>query len=100
MKVEDFKLLNGRSLNLIWRYNMKIDGIQCGKYQHSKTKKLYEVIGVALHTETREEMVVYKALYQCDEFPHNQIWVRPKKMFLENIIDDGCSIPRFKRIDE
>lgn len=71
-----------------------------GKYQHYRTEKLYEVIGFALHSETYEEMVIYKALYQCDKFGNNQLWVRPKAMFLEFIDHNGCSIPRFKLINE
>ncbi len=71
-----------------------------GKYQHYKTKKLYEVIGIARHSETREEMIVYKALYDCDEFGTNQIWVRPKKMFLEQVTDNGENVLRFKRVED
>lgn len=74
--------------------------IPLGKYQHYKTKKLYEVIGLALHSETLEEMVIYKALYHCEKFGHNQVWARPKKMFLEYVIYDGKSVTRFKKIDE
>lgn len=69
-----------------------------GKYQHYKTGNLYEVIGIALHSETREEMVIYKALYHCEEFDDNRIWVRPKKMFLEYVEQNGKQIPRFKPI--
>ena len=59
------------------------DNIQHGKYQHYKTGKLYEVIGVARHSETHQEMIIYKALYHCDKFGNNQVWVRPKKCFLK-----------------
>ena len=79
---------------------MKNNFIPSGKYQHYKTGKLYEVIGVARHTETNEEMVVYKALYECDEFDIHQIWVRPKEMFMEHITYHGYLVPRFKQIDE
>lgn len=79
---------------------MKINDIPYGKYQHYKTGKLYEVIGVARHSETHEEMVIYKALYQCDKFGHNQVWVRPKEMFIEHVIYNGDNVPRFKRIEE
>jgi hypothetical protein len=79
---------------------MKIEVILYGKYQHYKTGKLYEVIGVALHSETHQEMVVYKALYECNKFGNHQVWVRPKEMFIENVIYEGYSVPRFKRIDE
>jgi hypothetical protein len=66
--------------------------IQLGKYEHYKGKH-YEVIGVAKHSETLEELVVYKALYQ----PEGQnLWVRPLKMFTENIIVEGKEIARFR----
>ena len=46
-----------------------------------------------LHTETLEELVVYRAIYGDGE-----LWARPKKMFLDNIEKDGKIIPRFKLI--
>ena len=49
-----------------------------GRYQHYKGK-FYEVVGVARHSETLEELVVYKALYET-EFGKESLWVRPKKM--------------------
>jgi len=78
---------------------MKIDDIQYGKYQHYKTKKLYGIIGIARHSETHEELVVYKALYQCSEFGNNQLWVRPKEMFFEQVDYNGQRVPRFKQVD-
>ncbi len=63
-----------------------------GKYQHYKGGN-YEVIGIAKHSETLEEMVVYKALYQPEG---ENLWVRPLKMFTENIISEGKEMPRFK----
>lgn len=79
---------------------MKLDDIRLGKYQHYKTEKLYEVIGLARHSETDEEMVIYKALYKCDTLGDNQVWVRAKEMFLERVVYDGRSVPRFKWIGE
>ncbi len=66
--------------------------IQLGKYRHYKGKE-YEVIGVARHSETLEDLVVYKALYG-----ERDLWVRPAKMFLENVEINGKMIPRFKKI--
>jgi hypothetical protein len=66
--------------------------MKLGKYRHSKTGKLYRVIGVAKHSETLEELVVYEALY---ENPLSKLWVRPKSMFLEEVILDGKKVPRF-----
>ena len=47
-----------------------------------------------------EEMVIYKALYQCNKFGNNQVWVRPKEMFIEHVVYDGYNVQRFKRIEE
>lgn len=69
--------------------------MKLGKYKHYKGK-FYEVIGVAIHSETREELVVYIALYYIDGYGENSLWVRPKKMFLENVNIDGKEIPRFE----
>jgi cyclomaltodextrinase / maltogenic alpha-amylase / neopullulanase len=64
--------------------------IKLGKYKHYKGQE-YEVIGVAKHSETLEYMVVYRALYG-----ENQIWVRPLKMFIEEVEVDGKKAPRFE----
>ncbi|MFY8185618.1 MAG: DUF1653 domain-containing protein [Bacteroidia bacterium] len=66
--------------------------MQKGKYKHYKGN-LYEVIGVAKHSETLEEMVVYKALYQAEG---ENLWVRPKAMFLEEVEVGGKKIKRFE----
>ena len=67
--------------------------MKLGKYKHYKGND-YEVIGVAKHSETQEELVVYKALYG-----EGSLWVRPKQMFLENVNIDGKEIPRFQFIE-
>ena len=59
---------------------------------------LCEVLGEGRHTETLEEFVVYK--HDSKDFGKGAIWVRPKKMFLENVKVDGKEIPRFKYIPE
>ena len=70
--------------------------IKLGLYQHYKGK-FYEVIGIARHSETLEEMVVYKALYKT-KFGKDSLWVRPKKMFFEKVRVDSTLVPRFKYI--
>jgi hypothetical protein len=67
-----------------------------GKYRHYKGKD-YEVIGIARHSETLEEMVVYKALYES-EFGKDSLWVRPKAMFLQKVVVDGREVDRFEFI--
>ncbi|MFA5270451.1 MAG: DUF1653 domain-containing protein [Patescibacteria group bacterium] len=73
--------------------------IKLGKYLHYKGN-LYEVIGEGVHTETREPVVIYKILYETDDFPFGSIWVRPKEMFLDNVELDGKITPRFKYIGD
>lgn len=68
--------------------------IKLGKYRHFKGNE-YEVIGIAKHSETLEDFVVYKALYG-----EHGLWVRPLKMFEETIIRDGKEIKRFEYIGE
>jgi hypothetical protein len=70
--------------------------IKPGKYQHYKGN-LYEVIGVARHSETLDELVVYEALYDS-EFGKDALWIRPKKMFLELVEHDGKLVPRYRFI--
>ncbi len=60
-----------------------------GLYRHYKGD-LYQVMGIARHSESLEEMVVYRALY--NDFG---IWVRPKAMFSESIMLDNKLTPRF-----
>lgn len=67
-------------------------------YKHYKGK-LYELIGTARHSETLEELIVYKALY-VSEFGKNAIWVRPKSMFFEEVEFNGKKVPRFTLVGE
>lgn len=67
--------------------------MKLGKYQHSKTGNYYQVIGIAKHSKTLEDLVVYKALYKN---PVSRLWVRPVKMFLEKVEINGKRMPRFK----
>lgn len=79
-----------------------MEKIKPGIYYHYKSKeKLYKVIGVAKHTETMEDMVVYQALYDIPELGGEGVmFVRPLKMFLENVIVDGKEVPRFEFVRE
>ncbi|MEN9430479.1 MAG: hypothetical protein RJA86_1338 [Pseudomonadota bacterium] len=61
-----------------------------GVYRHYKGKE-YQVIAVARHSETEEELVVYRLMY--GDFSY---WVRPLSMFTENIELDGVITPRFQ----
>ncbi len=63
--------------------------LQPGRYKHYKGRK-YEVIGLAKHSETLEDLVAYRALYG-DGKP----WVRPLAMFPETVEVGGRTVPRF-----
>ena len=63
-----------------------------GRYRHFKGNE-YEVLGTALHSETREPYVVYRPLYGDGE-----MWIRPAAMFAETVERDGSTVPRFERI--
>ena len=69
-------------------------GIPLGRYRHYKNKE-YTVLGIARHSETEEELVVYR-----QEYGERGLWVRPKAMFLETVEIDGQRIPRFQHIPE
>jgi hypothetical protein len=60
-----------------------------GRYRHYKGNE-YEVIGVARHSETLEELVVYRPLYG-----DHGLWVRPRAMFDECVMLNGQRVPRF-----
>jgi hypothetical protein len=63
-----------------------------GVYRHFKGG-IYEAIGIARHSETEEELVVYKS-------PAGDLWVRPKDMFLGTAVVDGKPVQRFTRIGD
>jgi hypothetical protein len=69
--------------------------IQPGIYLHYKGKR-YEVIGNALHSETREALVVYRPLYETPDVPEGMLWVRPAVMFEEMVEVAGALVPRFR----
>jgi hypothetical protein len=66
--------------------------VEPGRYVHYKGGE-YEVLGVARHSETEEELVVYRALYG-----ERGLWVRPLTMFTENVETPGGPVPRFRRV--
>ena len=70
--------------------------VKLGKYRHYKGKE-YRVLGLAKHSETLENLVVYEALYD-NQVSH--LWVRPAKMFLEEVEVDGRSVPRFEYLGD
>ena len=73
--------------------------IPLGTYRHYKGG-IYEVVGEARHSETHEELVVYVAQTSSAEFPAGTTWVRPKKMFSEEVDFEGERVARFSRVGE
>lgn len=75
--------------------------MRLGKYRHYKGS-YYHVLGVAQNTETREKMVVYKALYPCpdleEEYGKEPFFVRPFAMFHETVLVEGVNISRFEYV--
>ena len=78
-------------------YNSFMNGLKIGKYKHYKGH-VYSVIGVGRDSESLQEVVIYKGLYE-NEFGKNPIWVRPLKMFLENVVVNGKEVPRFEYLE-
>ncbi|MBE7060001.1 MAG: DUF1653 domain-containing protein [Ruminococcaceae bacterium] len=64
--------------------------IKLGRYRHFKGNE-YELLGVAKHSETLEEYVIYRALYG-----DKGLWIRPKEMFFEKVTRDGKTFNRFE----
>ncbi len=72
------------------KLSKKAKALKLGIYEHYKGNR-YQTLGVGLHSETLEELVIYKALYG-----QGLTWVRPLKMFLEKVSIDGIKKPRFR----
>ena len=68
--------------------------MELGLYKHYKGQ-IYEVIGIACHSETLDKLVVYKATYQKEG---ENLWVRPLTMFTETVVIDGLERKRFEKI--
>ena len=68
--------------------------IKPGRYCHFKGNE-YEVLGTARHSETEEELVVYRALYG-----EGGLWVRPVSMWNETVERNGQRLHRFSLMEE
>ena len=68
--------------------------VKLGFYRHFKGN-VYEVLGMAKHSETLEEMVVYRATYD-----QGSLWVRPASMWDEVVVREGIEYKRFTYIGE
>jgi hypothetical protein len=65
--------------------------MKTGRYLHYKGN-YYEVVGTVLHSETEEELVLYRSE------KNEQLWVRPKKMFEETVLVEGKEVQRFLKV--
>ncbi len=75
-------------------FSAQAQSLQKGKYRHYKGND-YEVLFVGRHTESLEELVVYRSLYDL-----YNMWIRPLYLFLEDVEYEGVIVPRFKYISE
>lgn len=73
---------------------MASKSVPAGRYRHYKGRE-YLVLGVARHSETEEELVVYRL-----DYGEGSWWVRPLSMFCETVAVDGQEIPRFEYLGE
>lgn len=65
-------------------------------YRHTRTGNLYQVLGVALHSETLEQLVIYKPLYDSKY----ELFARPYDMFVEEVELGGAMKPRFEKVED
>lgn len=89
-QADDKKVLEEAALRL----QVKVGGL----YRSFKNKQLYRVVAIAKHTETLEDLVVYKT--HSYKNPLSDVWARPIKMFLEIVTRDGVTEPRFTLEEE
>ena len=86
-------------------YEEAVNGIALGRYRHFKGKE-YEVLAIARHSETKEPMVVYRALYSDEVYGDGAVWIRPASMWNETVSTanskadalNGQEVKRFTRI--
>ena len=88
-------------------YDEAKDSIALGRYRHFKGKE-YEVLAIARHSDTKEPMVVYRALYSDEAYGDGAIWIRPADMWQETVSAsvtadgadalNGQEVKRFTRI--
>ena len=74
--------------------NVSPDNIKGGVFRHYKTAQDYEVVGVALHTESEESLVIYRPLYESD----HKLFARPYHMFVGEVEVDNEKVYRFQKI--
>jgi hypothetical protein len=71
-----------------------MDTVEAGRYRHYMGQE-FTVIGVAVHSGTKEELVVYRK-----EFDDNGLRVRSKDQFLATVQVEGQEVPRFQYLGQ
>ncbi len=66
-----------------------------GIYRHYKNKT-YQVLGIGRHSETNEAVVIYRPLYKTEI----EYWVRPYEMFIDQVLVNGKTVPRFEKLED
>jgi len=66
-------------------------------YQHYGNRKLYKIIGIALHTEEQRPMVVYQGQYDDEELGFEPLFVRPLDLFQGKVQHNGETVRRFEK---
>lgn len=75
--------------------DLRVPELEKGVYEHYSNKR-YEVLGVALHSESLEPLVVYRPLYETTA----ELWVRPYEMFIGEVAINGHMQKRFKKVSD
>jgi cupin 2 domain-containing protein len=86
----------GDEEGLLWKEDPtmnEVTAIQPGRYRHYKGNE-YTVVGTARHSETMEELIVYR-----QEYGEHGLWVRPRQMFSETVKVEGQDVPRFQPLE-
>jgi hypothetical protein len=73
-------------------FSLQAKSLARGIYKHY-SGKTYQVLGIGRHSETLEEYVIYKALYDDGD-----LWIRPLSLFCECVEIDGKDVPRFSLV--
>lgn len=76
-----------------------MSSIPLGTYKHYKGG-LYQVVDTVIHSETLEELVLYKPLYETNDEFNGKLWVRPLSMFKEQVLVEGKSQTRFASVQK
>ena len=93
--IRNNRLLLSKNLLLLYLHKNNGSIMEKERYFIHFKGGMYKMLGIAQHSETLEEMVVYQALYGKHE-----IWVRPKTMFFDKVVRNGIKMDRFKEITE